>query len=164
MAYMDSDFKNSRRSKTDWFCNWVNASCTEAIIPGWIMKGKTSLILNDPKKGTNLGNYRLITCLLMMRKILTTQIREERKRYCKWTRGINNQLYINHQHILKRSQNAAGKRNDSMDWLRKSHGMVMQTWITERLKVYKISEKSQTSWRNEWKNRGRLNWSWEVKP
>ena len=40
-------------------------------------KGKTILIQKDPSKGTAPNNYRQITCLPMMWKILTAQIREK---------------------------------------------------------------------------------------
>ena len=40
-------------------------------------KGKGTLIQKDPQKVTVANNYRPITCLAMMRKILTVQIRED---------------------------------------------------------------------------------------
>ena len=42
-----------------------------------ITKGKATLIQKDQSKGTAPNNYRPIFCLLMMWKLLTTQIREE---------------------------------------------------------------------------------------
>ena len=49
-----------------------------AHVPEWMTKGRTTLIQKDPNKGTAPNNYRPITCLPMMWKILTAQIREER--------------------------------------------------------------------------------------
>ena len=46
-------------------------------VPKWMTKGKTTLSQKDPLKGTAPNNYRLITCLPMMWKILTVQIKEE---------------------------------------------------------------------------------------
>ena len=40
-------------------------------------EGKSTLIQNDPSKGTAPNNYRPITCLPMIWKVLTAQIREE---------------------------------------------------------------------------------------
>ena len=40
-------------------------------------KGKTTLLQKDRSKGTAPNNYRHITCLPMMGKILTARIREE---------------------------------------------------------------------------------------
>ena len=49
----------------------------EASVPEWMSKEKTTLIEKDSQKGTIPSNYRPITCLPMMWKILTTQIREK---------------------------------------------------------------------------------------
>ena len=46
-------------------------------IPDWMTKEKTSLIQKDPLKGIAPTNHRSITCLEMMGKILTAQIREQ---------------------------------------------------------------------------------------
>ena len=46
--------------------------CLQATqVPEWMTKGKTALIQKDPSKGTAPNNYRPITCLPMMWKILT---------------------------------------------------------------------------------------------
>ena len=49
----------------------------DAQVPDWMTKGKTTLIQKDPSKGTAPNNYRPITCLPMMWKLLTARIREE---------------------------------------------------------------------------------------
>ena len=46
-------------------------------VPEWMTKGKTTLIQKDPNKETASNNYRPITCLPMMWKILTAQIKEK---------------------------------------------------------------------------------------
>ena len=80
-------------------------------------KGKTTLIQKDPSKGNAPNNYRPITCLPMMLKILTAQIREkiynsltsrrlfpeEQKGCRKGSRGTAELLYID-QHILNESK------------------------------------------------------------
>ena len=69
-----------------------------------------------PLKGTNLSYDRPIICQLIMKKILTAQIREdiydslirrglfteEKKGCCKRTRGTSDLLYI-YRHILNES-------------------------------------------------------------
>ena len=55
----------------------MNRCLQDAQVPGWMTKGKTTLIQKDPSKGTAPNNYRSITCLPMVWKILTAQIREE---------------------------------------------------------------------------------------
>ena len=62
--------------------------CLQGVqVPDWMTKGKTTLIQKDPSKGTVPNNYRPMTCLPIMWKILTAQIRE--KIYCSPTnRGL----------------------------------------------------------------------------
>ena len=55
----------------------MNRCLQDAHVPEWMTKGKTILIQKDPSKGTTPNNYRPITCLPMMRKILTAQIRKK---------------------------------------------------------------------------------------
>ena len=55
----------------------INRCLQDAQVPEWMTKGKTTLIQKDPNKGTAPNNYRPITCLLKMWKILTAQIREK---------------------------------------------------------------------------------------
>ena len=55
----------------------MNRCLQRAYIPEWMTKGRTTLIQKDPSKGTTPNNYRPITCLPMMWKMLIAQIREE---------------------------------------------------------------------------------------
>ena len=66
----------------------MNRCLQDAQVPDWMTKGKTILIQKDPNKGTAPNNYRPITCLPMMWKILTAQIREEIY-YSLISRGMN---------------------------------------------------------------------------
>ena len=91
-------------------------------------KGKTTLIRKDPSKGTAPNNYRTITCLPVMWKILTAKIREniyyslksrelfpdEQKGCCKESRGRAELLYID-QHILTESKTS--RKNLAMAWI-----------------------------------------------
>ena len=121
-----------------------------AHIPEWITKGRTSLIQKKQKKnkGTAPNNYRPITCLPMMWKILTAQIREEiyysltihgffpeeQKGCCKGSRGTAELLYID-QHILNESKTR--RKNLAMAWIdyKKVYDIVPHSWI---IKMYKI--------------------------
>ena len=40
-------------------------------VPEWMVRGRTVLIQKDPAKGAHASNYRPITCLPMMWKLLT---------------------------------------------------------------------------------------------
>ena len=138
-------------------------------VPEWMTKGKTTLIQKDRIKGTAPNNYWPITCLPMMRKILTAQIREkiyyslrrrglfpdEQKGCHKGSRCTAELLYID-QHILNDSKTR--RKNQAMAWIdyKKAYDMVPQSWILHSLKMYKIShevinftEKTMKTWRVE---------------
>ena len=102
----------------------MNRCLQDAQVPEWMTKGKTTLIQKDPSKGTVPNNYRPITCLPMMWKILTAQIWE--KIYYsltsrglfpdeqKGSRGTAELLYID-QHILNESKTR--RKNLAMAWI-----------------------------------------------
>ena len=132
-------------------------------------KGRVTLIQKDPNKGTAENNYRHITCLPMMWKIFTAQIREEiyysltirglfpdeQKGCRKGSRGTAELLYIN-QHILNESNTR--RKNIALAWIdyNKAYDMVLHSWIINSLKMYKISDevinfidKTMKTWRVE---------------
>ena len=116
-------------------------------------KGRTILIQKDPNKGTAPNNYRPITCLRMMWKILTAQIREEiyysltslglfpdeQKGCCKGSRGTAELLYIDKQ-ILDESRTR--RKNLAIAWIdyKKTYDMVPHSRIINSLQMYKISD------------------------
>ena len=55
----------------------MNRCLQDAQVPDSMTKGKITLIQKNPSKETAPNNYRTITCLPMMWKILTAQIKEE---------------------------------------------------------------------------------------
>ena len=130
----------------------MNRYLQDAQVLEWMTKGKTTIIQKDPSKGTAPNNYRPITCLPMMWKILTAQIREkiyysltsrglfpdEQKGYRKGSRSTTELLYIDH-YILNESKTR--RKNLAMAWIdyKKAHDMVPQSWIIHCLKMYKIS-------------------------
>ena len=133
----------------------MNRCQQDAQVPGWMTKGKTTLIQKDPSKGTAPNNYRPITFLPMIWKILTAKIREEiyysltsrglvpdeQKGCRKRSRGTAELLYID-QHILNESKNK--RKNLAMAWIdyKKAYDMVPQSWIINSLKMYKISHET----------------------
>ena len=100
----------------------------EAHVPEKMTKGKTILIQNDTLKEIALNKYRPITCLTMLWKILTAQIREEiydsqtscrlfpkeQKECRKVSKGTRELLYID-QHILNESKTR--RKNLTMAWI-----------------------------------------------
>ena len=138
----------------------MNRCLQGAHVPEW----KDTLIQKDPSKWTALNNYKPITCLLMMWKILTAQIREkiyysrkscglfpdEQKGCRKGSRGTAELLYID-QHILNKSK--TWRKNLAIAWIdyKKVYDMVLQSWVTSCLKMYKISNEVLHLSRKPWK-------------
>ena len=113
-----------------------------AKVPEWMTRGKTTLIKEDPSKKPAPNNNRPITCLPMMWKIFTAQIREEiyysltsrrlfpeeQKGCRKGSRGTAELLYID-QHIL--NGNKIRRKNLAMAWIvnKNVYDMVPQNWM-----------------------------------
>ena len=49
----------------------LNECLEDRDVPGWLVEGRTILVMKDPKKGTEVGNYRPIGCLNLIWKLLT---------------------------------------------------------------------------------------------
>ena len=147
----------------------MNKCLQTAHVPERMTKGRTTLIQKDPNKGTAPSNYRPITCLPMMWKISSAQIREEiyyllttrglypieQKGCCKGFRGTEELLHID-QHILNESKTR--RKNLAMAWIdyKKAYDMVPHGWIINSLKMCKISDevinfidKTMKTWRVE---------------
>ena len=130
----------------------MNRCLQGAQVPDWMTKGKTTLIQKDSSKGTAPNNYRPITCLPKIGKILTVQIREkiyysltsrglfpdEQKGFRKGSSGTVELLYMD-QHILNESKNRW--KNLVMAWIdyNKAYDMVPHSWIINCFKMFKIS-------------------------
>ena len=53
-------------------------SCiTRGEVPDWMATGRTVLLLEDKIKGNEVSNYRPITCLLLMWKLITGIVPDE---------------------------------------------------------------------------------------
>ena len=74
-------------------------------IAEWITKGRTVLLIKDIAKGNAVGNYRPITCLPIMWKVLTGIIAED--------------LYSTRVHCYKLSRKVAERRAEEQrsNWL-----------------------------------------------
>ena len=51
---------------------------TTGNVPDWMIEGRTTLLMKDPTKGSEVSNYRPIACLNFLWKLLTAMIREIR--------------------------------------------------------------------------------------
>ena len=133
----------------------MNRCLQDAQVPDWMAKRKITLIQKDPRKGTAPNNYRPITCLPMMWKILTAQLREEiyysltrrglfpdeQKGCRKGSSGTTELLYID-QHTLNESKNRRKNLAMALRDYKKAYDMVPQSRIINSLKMYKISHET----------------------
>ena len=93
-------------------------------MPSWLTRGRTSFLQKDMSKGNIPSNYRPITCLPLMWKLLTGVIAdhiyahldqekllpEEQKGSRKGSRGTNDLLYIDRaviKEVKSRNKNLA---------------------------------------------------------
>ena len=126
----------------------MNRCLQEALVP----KLMTKVLMTTYPKKTAPNNYRPITCLPMMLKIITAQIKEEayfsltshelfpeeQKGCHKGSRDTGELFYID-QHILNESK--IRYKNLAMAWIdsKNINDIVPQSWIIDSLKTYKIS-------------------------
>ena len=121
--------------------------------PAWMTYGRTVLCQKDLKKGNAAENYRPITCLPLMWKLLTGMIAEETYNYlerekllpedqkgCKrGSRGTKDQLLID-KTVLK---DCKERHTDlSMAWIdyKKVYDFVPHSWINECMEMFGIAE------------------------
>ena len=160
-----------------WFKKFpsLHASLTVALgkcvdsgeVPEWLVKGRTVLIQKDSAKGTVASNYRPITCLPLMWKLLTgifaekiydhlmvnNLLPDEQKGCRKRSRGTKDQLLID-KSVLREAR--IKKRCLAMGWIdyRKAYDMVPHSWILEMLGMVKVADNLKgllTKSMDEWK-------------
>ena len=144
-------------------------------IPDWLTKGRTVLCQKDSQKGNAVDNFRPISCLPLMWKLMTGIISVlyefivesdclplEQKGCKKKSRGTKDQLLID-KAILKDSKKK--HRNLAMAWVdyRKAYDMVPHSWIIESLKLAQVApnilefiEKSMTNWKTDLTSCGKI--------
>ena len=123
------------------------------FVPSCLTRGRTSLLQKDKSKGNVASNYRPITCLPLMWKLLTGVIAdqiyahldqekllpEEQKGCRKGSRGTNDLLYID-RGVIK--ENKSRNKNLAMAWIdyKKAYDMVPHSWIIECLDLFGVAE------------------------
>ena len=111
-------------------------------VPGWLVEGRTILVMKDSKNGTEVGNYRPTACLNLIWKLLTWStsdmtydhleknrlLPEEQKGSRRKCKGTKDQFAID-RCILPNCRKR--KTNLSMVWVdyRKAYHMVPHSWI-----------------------------------
>ena len=126
-------------------------------MPGWLTRGRTSLLQKDKSKGNVASNYRPITCLPLMWKLLTGVIAdqiyahldqenllpEEQKGCRKSSRGTNDLSYINR--VVSKEVKSRNK-NLAMAWIdyNKSYDMDPHSCIIECLNLFGVVENTRS--------------------
>ena len=127
------------------------------FVPSWLTRGRTSMLQKDKSKGNVASNYKPITCLPLMWKLLTDVIAdqiyvhldqekllpEEQKGRRKGSRRTNDLLYIDRAVIKEvKSRN----KNLAMAWIdyKKAYDMVQHSWIIECLDLFGVAENIQS--------------------
>ena len=126
--------------------------CGVSRLPEWMTYGRTVLIQKDPTKGGAVDNYRPISCLPLMWKLLTGMIAGEVYKYLekenilpdeqkgcrKGSRGTKDQLLIDKAVLTDCKRR---KTNLSLAWIdyRKAYDLVPHSWISECLEMVGIA-------------------------
>ena len=121
---------------------------TTATIPLWMTEGRTHLLMKDPSKGTTPGNYRPITCLPAMWKLLTGVIADEvywhlnqqsllpseQKGCKKFSRGCKEQLLLD-KLILKNCKRRKTALHMAYIDYKKAYDKIPHSWILESMQM-----------------------------
>ena len=125
------------------------ADCvSSSSIPPWMTEGRTHLLIKDPAKGPLPGNFRPITCLPAMWKLLTgvvadalyhhldsNQILPTQQKGCKRnSRGCKEQLLID-KLILKNCKRRKTSLHMCYIDYKKAYDKVPHSWILESMRI-----------------------------
>ena len=126
----------------------------EDDLPEWMTHSCTVLCQKDTRKGNTADNYRPITCLPLMWKLLTGMIAEEmynylerekffQKRCKRGGRGTKDQLLID-KTVLKDCRKR--HTNLSIAWIdyRKAYDFFPHSWVNECMEMFGIAENLRT--------------------
>jgi len=117
----------------------------------WLMQGKTTLIMKNPKRGEMPSNFRPITCLPTLWKLFSFLVSEiiyrhlekanllpsEQKGCRKKCRGTKDHLLVD-KLVMNMAKHK--KKNLYMAWIdySKAYDSVPHSWILECLKLYNV--------------------------
>ena len=120
----------------------------DAVVPQWMTTGRTTLVMKDPRKGPVPSNYRPITCLPILWKLLTSVLAEEMYDHLeandligmeqmgcrRGKRGTKEHLMMD-KAILNHAK--LRKKNLAVAWIdyQKAYDLVPHSWILETMKL-----------------------------
>ena len=132
---------------------YLNDCLEKGDTPKWMTTGRTVLIQKDPDKGVSPGNFRPITCLPLLWKVLTSMISdniyrhlednnligEEQKGCRRGYKGAKDHLMLDKailRHCKRRRTNLA------MGWIdyQKAYDLVPHSWILETMRMVGVSK------------------------
>jgi hypothetical protein len=130
-------------------------SVLDTEIPEWLGKGRTVLIIKDKEKGPVVENYRPITCLPTMWKLLTSIVSEEmyhhleeqkllpieQKGCRKKSRGTKDQLLIDKLIMQHCKRKQIGLHVTWIDY-KKAYDSVPHTWLLKSLELLKLNART----------------------
>ncbi|XP_063592467.1 uncharacterized protein LOC134769657 [Penaeus indicus] len=150
-------------------CQQLNECLGEREVPNWMTKGRTVLIMKDKEKGRDVKNFRPVTCLPLMWKLLTGVLSEEMYKHLeenellpdeqkgcrKRSRGTKDQLLIDKMIIRNCKRRGTGL---GMAWIdyKKAFDMVPQSWLVECMELFGVASnmthfisRSMKEWKTE---------------
>ena len=148
---------------------------SSAQIPDWLTTGKTTLVMKDKDKGGQVTNFRPITCLPLVWKLLTGIIAEElyghlekeglfpdeQKGGRRKSRGTKDQLLIDKMIIRNCKRRLTGLGMAWVDY-KKAYDMVPHSWIRKCMLMFgvvgnatRVLDKSMDKWCTELTSCGR---------
>ena len=160
-GYYLKNFTNLHRRIADQLQNWVRIG----QVPEWLTLGRTVLIQKDKGKGNISSNYRPITCLPLMWKLLTGMMNEkihdhldannlipkEQKGGRRKCKGTKDHLLVDKM-IMK---NAKSQRKSlSMGFIdyRKAFDIIPHLWLIQCMEIYGIASNIITLIKNSMNN------------
>ena len=124
----------------------------ENKVPKWMVTGKTLLCVKEIEKGNVVSNFRPITCLPLLWKLLTAVLAEdiynhleiknllpvEQKGCRKRSRGTKDQLLIDKMIIRNCKKRLTGLGIAWIDY-RKAYDMVPHSWIDKSMELFGVA-------------------------
>ena len=143
---------------------YFNDCLESGTVPAWLTTGNTVLIVKDKAKGNDVTNFRPITCLSLLWKLLTGILSEEiynhlnynglltlEQKGCRQkSRGTKDQLLIDKMILKNCKRRHTGL---AMGWIdyKKAFDMIPHSWILKCLDIFNVADNIQTLLRNSMK-------------
>ena len=136
----------------DRMSNQLNKCLQEDSVPIWMITGKTLLCVKEIEKGNTVSNFRPITCIPLLWKLLTAVLADELYRHLeensllpweqmgcrKGSRGTKDQLLI-YKMIVKNCKRRLTSLGVAWIDYRKAYDMVPHSWIEKSMEMFGVA-------------------------